>query len=196
MHLDPERLVDIAEGARTEASEPHLAGCDRCRRQLDDLRTMMTAVEAAEEPVPEPSPLFWDQLSDRVREAVAAEQHLPARRAWWREWVGRPAAFVPLAAAALVALVLFVRVQPPSSERRAAVSVPVQRELLDDLTGVDEDASLGFVADLTQGFDFDEIRDSGLAARGSAEHAVTHMSDAELRELQRLLQEQLSSAGN
>ena len=39
----------------------------------------------AEVEVPEPSPLFWDHLSARVRDAVAAE---PARR-WWsgvRSW--------------------------------------------------------------------------------------------------------------
>ena len=60
MHVKPDELVDIAEGTRAESSAPHLATCDDCRRQLADVRTMMSA--AAEVEVPEPSPLFWDHF--------------------------------------------------------------------------------------------------------------------------------------
>ena len=36
---------------------------------------------------------------------------------------------------------------------------------------------------------------AGLAPRGSAEHAATHMSGKELRELQRILKEEIANAG-
>src|SRR5947207_14104711 len=78
-HLSPELLVDLAEGARDESSAPHLRECAECRRQLADLRGAMAA--AADLDVPEPSPLFWNHLSARVREAVEAEG-TPGLQ-WW-----------------------------------------------------------------------------------------------------------------
>jgi len=72
MHLSAGELVDLAEGTRAPGSAPHLASCDACRRALEGLRVTMAGIEAAVE-VPEPPPLFWDRLSARVGEAVAAE---------------------------------------------------------------------------------------------------------------------------
>src|SRR6266851_8000309 len=71
MHLNADELVDLAEGARPESSAPHLAACPQCRAQLDDLRAMMSAAAGVD--VPEPSPLFWDHFSQRVHDAIAAE---------------------------------------------------------------------------------------------------------------------------
>ena len=58
-----------------------------------------------------------------------------------------------------------------------------------------DDASLTLVASLSDGVDLETAREAGLAPRGSAEHAVTHMSDGELRELGRLLKEELARSG-
>jgi hypothetical protein len=66
----------------------------------------------------------------------------------------------------------------------------VARDLLSDLP--DGDASLSLVATLAASLDADTARESGLAHVGSAEHAVTHMNDSELRELHRLLQEEMA----
>ena len=78
-HLTSAEFVDLADGVRDDASAPHLAECDRCRRRArgsarDDGRCRRRL------DVPEPSPLFWDHLSARVREAVAAGS--PGRRVW------------------------------------------------------------------------------------------------------------------
>src|SRR5258706_3414287 len=75
MHLTPEELLDLAEGTRSLTSAPHLTTCETCRHQLDELRDVMATVHVD---VPEPSPLFWEHLSTRVRDAVAAEA-VPAR---------------------------------------------------------------------------------------------------------------------
>ena len=191
MHLQPDELVDLAEGTRQESSAPHLAGCAMCRRQLADLRAMMTA--AADVEVPEPSPLFWDHFSARVRDAVA-EEALP-RRSFWT-W---PRLAIPTAVAAIAVVMIAVavnrgRVAPPVS-RAVAPTGAAPVELLADLQSQSDDTALTLVAELSADLDFDSAREAGLAAGGSAEHAVTHLSGAELRELHRLLKEELARSG-
>jgi hypothetical protein len=195
MHVNTEALVDIAEGTRPEASAPHLADCEACRAQLRELRAMMAVAQDAV--VPEPSPLFWDHLSARVSEAVAAES--APRRPWRHLLLRRWGVFDPMlalgVAALLVAIVVNSRmpVPAPAAAPGVAVETSAPAELLGDLG--DTDASLTVVASLTDDADLETVREAGLAPRGSAEHAVTHMSDTELRELQRLLKEEMTRSG-
>jgi hypothetical protein len=204
MHLKPEELVDLAEGTRTDASAPHLAACDRCRRELADLRGMLQSM--AGEVVPEPSPLFWDHLQARLRVAVAAEG-APSRLPQLA-WLLRPRVLVPIGALAAVALAVavtvtvraplppfpdrpFVVAETPSPSPGSELPGSSRLELLNDSL-TDDDPSLQLVADLTATMDASAIGDAGLAVRGSAEHAVTHLSASELRELQRLLAQELN----
>jgi hypothetical protein len=202
MHLNTDELVDLAEGTRSEVSAPHLAGCDRCCRRLDDLRAMMSA--AAEADVPQPSPLFWDRLSARVSDAIAAEG-APRIAGFdvttWRRLL-TPAWAV--AASIVVVVVLSSRLmapQPPAgSDARSAPPPPVlivdtnaSTEVIGDAAS--DDASLMLVASLTSAMDLDAAIAAGLAPPGSAEQAVTHMSDGELRELGRILREELARTG-
>ena len=100
-HLNEEELIDLSDGVRPECSTPHLASCESCRRQLADLRAVMSAAAAVE--VPEPSPLFWQHLSARVREAVSNEERATAS-AWTPSRFGWRVV-VPLVALAAVVLV-------------------------------------------------------------------------------------------
>jgi hypothetical protein len=190
MHLQPDELVDLAEGTRAESSAPHLAECAVCRLQLAELRAMMSA--AADVDVPEPSPLFWDHLSARVREAVDAEG--APRRSFWT-W---PRLAIPSAAVAVAALLVAVTLNTGSAPSPPVVPAPLPAvasvELLSDPQSAG-DTALTLVAELSSDMDFDAAREAGLAARGSAEHAVTHLNGSELRELQRLLQEELARSG-
>jgi len=189
MHLNLEDLVDIAEGTRAEPSAPHLARCEACRAQLHDLRATLAA--AKDVGVPEPSPLFWDHLSSRVSDAVAAEQggaRVKSSPYFWSS----------VAVAAGLVLIVLLRgstSQPVPAQR----SIPIATAVLsaDDpaTLGADDDPSLTLVASLTDDQDIDTVREAGLAPRGSAEHAVVHMSDDELRELGRLLREELGRSG-
>src|SRR5580704_16254588 len=129
-HLTVEDFVDLAEGARDDASMPHLAVCAVCRRQLADLREMVSVGAAGRSSdVPEPSPLFWDHLSSRVREAVGNEE-LPARgwsfQSTLRKMAGRrvfvAAGAVACALVVLVAAALGLRGAPPP--REAATGAP------------------------------------------------------------------------
>lgn len=193
MHLQPDELIDLAEGTRPESSVPHLAECAVCRRQLAELTAMMSA--AADVKVPEPSPLFWDHFSARVRDAVAAEG--APRRSFWT-W---PRVVIP--AAAVATAVLAVAVTLNTGRVSAPVPVPSPPPPLAPVASVDllsdpqssGDTALTLVAELSSEMDLDAAREAGLAAHGSAEHAVTHLTGSELRELQRLLQEELARSG-
>jgi hypothetical protein len=205
MHLNADELVDIAEGTRLESSAPHLAACPSCRTRLLDLRTMLSAAQDVE--VPEPSPLFWDHLSSRVSQAVAMEAAVagPARlkgsrsflkvfTGWWglRSSFGARAFQASVAVAAGVLIAVASSSHAPSPAAPSPIAPAAAEELLNDVA---DDASLTLVASLTDEADLDTVREAGLAPRGSAEHALRHMTDGELRELGRLLKEELARPG-
>jgi hypothetical protein len=98
MHLDRDGLLALAE-SRTSADDPHLAACSRCRAEVDALRDVMGRLV---DEVPEPSPLFWEHFSARVRAAVADQQLAPAP-AWWAGW--RPWTYALGTCAAMVLVV-------------------------------------------------------------------------------------------
>jgi hypothetical protein len=200
MHLKEAELVDLAEGTLPESSVPHLAGCARCRRQLLEMRAMMAAAAAVH--VPEPSPVFWDHLSNRVRQAVADEATAPRQR-WhaltWRRLL------VPASAGAtallLIAGALTWRAtapQPQIASRAQSVATPAvapDSAAADPFDDQAEDDSLMLVADLSAAMNLDPATDANLAPSGSAEHAVMHLNDDQLRELERLLQQALAPSG-
>jgi hypothetical protein len=190
MHLSPEEFVDAAEGTRTEASLPHLAECDRCRRELADLRRTMTVAVAAE--VPEPSPLFWDNLSARIGERIDAEPD----RGWWQAWL-RPRVLIPLSAVAVLALVAALapglrtaRVAPPAAPFATAAVEPST-----DSVDLAADPLLTLVSDLSANMDLDSVSAAGFADPDTAEHAVTHMNSDELTALKQLLQAEMTRSG-
>ena len=200
MHLNADELVDLAEGTRQEASAPHLAGCDRCREQLGELRAMLSTVEATTIDVPEPSPLFWDHLSERVRVAVAVDE-VPRR--WWLDVAAWRRLLMPLSAVAVASLVIALAVGsrpvapvPAVHQSPAPAASPADSGASGDLLAdsvPDDDVSLMLVASLTEHLDLDAAGEAGFAPGGSAEHAVTHMSNDDLRELRRVLKEELVS---
>ncbi len=99
-HLSPEELVDLIEGTLSAARAAHVAGCARCRRRQEEVSAALSLARAVD--VPEPSPLFWEHFSARVREAVHREAVAPRRELseWWRRRlaVGLAAAVVAVLA--------------------------------------------------------------------------------------------------
>jgi hypothetical protein len=196
MHLTTIDLVDLAEGRRSPESTPHLAACDQCRHALDEVGAAIALAATAD--VPEPSPLFWDQFSRRVRDAVAEDDRRSTVTVrWWTRWF----VLAPVAAVVVVAVAigLLTPKHPRLEDGQASTSVartddstsaysaPDRSvELLNDPAAVD-DPSLSLVGDLTAAMSVDAMAEAGLAADGSADHAVTHLSPDELRMLERLL---------
>jgi hypothetical protein len=154
------------------------------------MRAMLTAIAGAD--VPEPSPLFWDHFSTRVRDAVAVE---PPRRTWADLWTW-PRALVPAAVGiAVVVTAVIVGSRGAVGPERAAPAAAINAGNNIDALDTPDDASMNFVADLTVNLDWDAASEAGFTARGSAEHAVTHLQDAELRELARLIKEEVARSG-
>jgi hypothetical protein len=184
-HLTSAEFVDLAEGVRDTASTPHLAECDRCRRQLADVRGMVAAAAAAD--VPEPSPLFWDHLSARVREAVAAEPP-PRSTVFLGSWWMRAAAGV--AVSAMIAAAVASSIARRTPERPAPVLVQEHADAA-ALLGQGDDPSLDLVADFSRTLDWDDLREQ-LAGSSRVDASVGELDGAERRELGRLLKEELA----
>jgi hypothetical protein len=197
-HLSPSDLVEYVEGTLATARVRHVDACGTCRAAAADLSEIMRRAADVDADVPEPSPLFWDHLSARVREAVARER--VGGTAWWLASL-RP--FAPVAAAAvllvLVSATMVVRRQPPPAGVEAARSVAVTEP------GMDVDATIdpasnevwevltAAAADL----ELEDAHAAGLSVQPAAfDRAVQRLNADELNELGRLLQSELKRSGN
>jgi hypothetical protein len=202
-HLTPARLVDLAEGTEPESAVPHLGECDACRRSLAELRATMTVVVGpggrGDDAVPEPSPLFWDHLSARVRDRVA--ESAPGGTGWVESWL-RPRVALPiLATVAGVVIVAVVAsrgpiVQTPIPSTPLPIGESAQLPSLPPLEplGTADDPSLGLMADYGTALSWDDMREEmALPGRaGSTDEAVITLSAEERQELQRLLEEEMT----
>lgn len=70
-HLTPEELIDSRDRALPPGRQAHADTCAACRAEIARLDEVLLDVAAVD--VPEPSPLFWDHLSARIRDRVAHE---------------------------------------------------------------------------------------------------------------------------
>jgi len=193
-HLTPEELIDVAEGTCPEAAAPHLAACATCRRQLAELRSSIALLRDVD--VPEPPPLYWNQFSRRLVDAIAAD---PPSSGWIAAL--RPRWLIPMAATALAAALIVAALKPSERVPNAPpIAVPVAASPAADAAAalvldIDADRSLELVADLTAHIDLGDAIDAGLTSREGAEHAVTQMNAEELAVLQRLLTEAMARRG-
>ena len=200
-HLSPAELVDLAEGSRPAASVPHLDRCDFCRRQLADLGTMVTVddLKVGGE-VPEPSPLFWDHLSARVHHTIRSEE-LPARSGLLQFWPRVAVALLALVVVSTMVAGLGSRLVAPGMQpapfappSTPVASVPDVQAPLPALLALQDDPSLGLVADYGGTLEWDELREQmAVPARGSGLDAtVGELNAGERLELHRLLKEELA----
>ena len=103
-HLTPVELVSVADGQGSDELRRHVETCADCRAKLEVIRAVETDLRTGRD-VPEPSPLFWDHFSERVRQATADEP-VPASAWWSGRWVALLAAG---AAVAIMAVMLSTR---------------------------------------------------------------------------------------
>ena len=178
-HLRPDEFVDAMDGALPAARDNHLEHCAECRAELDGLLSMQREARADE--APEPSPLFWDHFSARVREAAARENHTTAP--WWRTgW--QPIAALAVAAASVV-LLLQMRPAP------AVVAPTVAAVASTADTGLDDDGSWDIVMGLASEIAWDDIRDAVTPAAGAADAAIEELTSAQREALVRLLRQEI-----
>ena len=105
-----ERLADLLldPSAVPENVSTHVAGCDDCRRQLEELRATMTLMDTWE--APEPNPFFMTRFQARL-----AEERAAAPQGWAARLVSRVRARIlygpqlharPLAAMAMTIMLI------------------------------------------------------------------------------------------
>jgi hypothetical protein len=202
-HLRNTEFVDFAEGTLAAPRAAHLDTCAGCRAQAEDVAAALRDVSAVE--MPEPSPLFWDHFSARVREQVAHET--PERAGWWTSASVR--ALVPLVAALAVLIAVFSATLLPRIMRKPAVPGELAA------SHVTPDASGAADIDLQAPVDaqneevwavltaaasdiaVEDAHAAGMGAHiGAVDHEVTHLNPAELKELGRLLQSELKRSSD
>ena len=188
MHLTQEELLDLAEGTRPESSASHLATCDGCRRQLNELRDVMATLQVA---VPEPSPLFWDHFSVRVSEAIASDAR--SARTWFG--VGRWSWALAAAVGAVILAIAVSRSPRAPLGMTPSVTTPVAGMPADVGSALTpDDPSFLLLGDLAGSLDWDAAAEAGISMDvGTADTAVAELSDSERTELRRLLREAMAA---
>jgi hypothetical protein len=149
--------------------------------------------------VPEPSPLFWDHLSERIARAVGEDAIPP--RSWWTvaRW--------PWSVAAIAAIIVAVVVIIPMQRKRGSVtgsdfSVATSSPQVghdnagnaDDVSWALADAgeSWQIVEGAAADLDLKAALDAGIFVRaGSIDRQLLMLSDQERRDLVRVIQAEL-----
>ena len=193
-HLTADELIDAVEGRLEAGRQAHLETCEQCRGQLADLSSVWREARAVD--MPEPSPIFWQHFSQRVRTAIDADA-LPSTGwalAGWH-WLGWPG-LVPLGAVALLLMTLLLRGPAqldPTASPVAVNDAAVSGATADDIALADDRWVL--VADIVGAMDWETASAAGLIVEpGAAERAVLELSPDEQRELTRLLRAELQRA--
>ena len=197
-HLTETEFVDLLEGVLAEDRRRHATTCAACGAKAEEI-TRIAATAAAVE-VPEPSPLFWEQFSSSVQDAVAAER--APRPSFWSA-VLTPRVRIPLVAATAVLIALAVSRgalwQPaapaPATPPLAITSVPdVDMPWDDAMADLDGDEGWALVRSLAEEMAADGLDRQGVSARpGASEHLALRMTDSERTELARLIAEQMET---
>jgi len=194
-HLTDVELVDLLERSLPLDRVRHVDACEWCQERAADLR--ITIDHASDAPVPEPSPLFWEHFSARVREGIDAADDestadsMSGRSASWLGWLRHESFTWAISGALVVALVVVAVWQvnapsplgPPIAER-TATPPPLDNELPD----ADTDPAWAVVRTVADDVQWNEAVVAGLDTQpGAAERAVQSLSAAERSELVRLL---------
>lgn len=203
-HLSQSEFVDLAEDTLEPRRAAHVETCGSCRAQADTLRAMLRDTMSVD--VPEPSPLFWEHVSARVRDEVAAEPG--AGRSGWI-WSGMRG-LAPFAAAAALVIAVFSGVvlmravraghtPSPLTVERSAVAPATPAPDRRPATTPDADNAEVWAVLTAAASDvaFEDAHAAGMHVHPAAiDHAVQDLTAAELTELGRLLQSELKRSSN
>jgi len=190
-HLSPAEFADHAEGTLAPAREAHLHECRGCREQADAVRDAFATTRDVTDM--EPSPLFWEHFSARVRERIADTPVAPPP--WWRGHAAMLASAITV-----MLLVLVIGLDAP---RPRVAGIPMSSGASISALDARPDAAWDMLASLaeedtsvTSGAPSDAAHALGLSVRpATVDAAVLELSAAEREELGRLLKDELKRSG-
>ena len=197
-HLTPADVVDAVDGVLTGSRAAHLESCARCRAEAAAAHAAIVATRRAD--VPEPSPLYWQHLSARIREQVANERIAPASwtDAWSPLWSAFPGVrgLVPVASA--LALVIAVVGGAGLLTRHARLAAPTSSVAMAGTTAAatstetlqpsDENEVWQVLSSAASDMPIEDAHAAGMVVQaGAIDRAVQGMTPDELNELGRLL---------
>ncbi len=189
-HLSRRQLVDALERPLSLDQQVHVDRCAACAGELAAMRALVADVVAAGE-VPEPSPLFWDRLSARVREAVDAE---PVSASGWAGYWRPLAALAGVLAVLILAAVLRPSPTPSPAARPAAASANASAAS-DVTTSEGSEAMWDMIGTMATSIGVDDARDAGLVpGRAATDAAIESLTQAQRRELVKLLRAELGAS--
>ena len=172
-HLTADELVDAAEGTLNPARLGHVSECAICGGEAERLGTALRA--ATETDIPEPSPLFWEQLSSRVHHAIAAEEVPPQWASAWLRWP----VVAPITALALIVIVLAAAVARGPAATVPSDSHPAAVLAARDLGTLGEE-EWAVVSEIVGPVDVEQAREAGILVRpGDVEEAALELTAAE-----------------
>jgi anti-sigma-K factor RskA len=179
-HLRQDEFIDAIEHRLDAARQAHLDTCTECRANVHALDMTLQDVRSVEQP--EPSPLFWDHFSERVRAATALETP-ETNTPWWHPDVWLKPAGVVAAAVAAALLLLVLRPAPskgelPTTESAALVAAP-------------DDGSWGLVIGLASELDAADVREVAKPSEGTADAMIAELTAAQRRALAQLLKDEI-----
>ena len=202
-HLNEAEFVDLVDGTLAPSREAHLGACDECRAISVTMRAAHERAAAAE--MPEPSPLFWEHFSARVREGVRDADSSTAST--WFGWA-HGETFKWAMSGALLTLLLVSGVWVSVWRGRtsdaprgggatsvASIADAASDTVLDDIDP-ETDEAWALVRTVADDLSWDDAAAEGFGVRpGSAERAMVTLTTDERSELVRLLQAETKQPG-
>lgn len=194
-HLTQAELLEAAESAQLPAPYArHFDECAACRSDGDALRAVLA--RAADDQMPEPSPLFWDHFAVRVSRAVRTES-VAAEPSTWLGRLRRPLATWAVAAAASVLVILTVvwratlhapTVLRTPSQIVATNARPLPPAIAAVADNPDADERWAVVRIAAEDLAWEDVHAAGISATPAAvEGAAMELTADERSELARLL---------
>lgn len=177
-HLSSEEFMNAVEGTLTPEREAHLSECTRCRAEVAELRAVVGAMRADE--APEPSPFFWPQITERIRQATTGAETVRKAAWWhigWKSW-----AVASIAVGAVLAATAIKPAPRTTTAAPVAVNVPATTD----------DAAWDSVAALTSTLSTDDVQQI-VAATPDVASRVSDLTPAERQTFVRLVQQELGA---
>lgn len=191
-HLTDLELIAAIEDANARdlpvPRRRHLDACDACRGRADELRSVIAA--AADATVPEPSPLFWEHFSARVRQGIDGStpgSGEAAHQGRLAAWLGKGhAGWMAFAATVIILLVAGVwQVNAPSPRRAPHATVD---RAADEPVDLDADPAWAVVRTVADSVEWSDAAVADIGVQPDAAETVARtLSPEERSELVRLL---------